>query len=100
MRLDRSGEKNLNPFDTHAIEAAMQIKEGGAIPVEEVVAVTMGPDSAVRALHKAVALGADRSVHLSDDALAGLRRLRHRLLAGQGARVREPRPGPARPAVR
>src|SRR6476659_8751470 len=71
MRLDRGGEKNLNPFDTHAIEAAMQIKEGGAIPVEEVVAVTMGPDSAVRALHKAVALGADRSVHLSDDALAG-----------------------------
>jgi electron transfer flavoprotein beta subunit len=71
MRLDRSGEKNLNPFDTHAIEAAMQIKEGGAIPVEEVVAVTMGPSSAQRALHKAVALGADRSVHLSDDALAG-----------------------------
>src|SRR6188472_360921 len=71
MRLDRSGEKNLNPFDTHAIEAAMQIKEGGAIPVEEVVAVTMGPETAVRALHKAVALGADRSVHLSDDALAG-----------------------------
>jgi electron transfer flavoprotein beta subunit len=71
MRMDRSGEKNLNPFDTHAIEAAMQIKEGGAIPVEEVIAVTMGPDSAVRALHKAVALGADRSVHLSDDALSG-----------------------------
>ena len=71
MRLDRSGEKNLNPFDTHAIEAAMKIKEGGAIPVEEVIAVTMGPDSAVRALHKAVALGADRSVHLSDDALSG-----------------------------
>src|SRR3977135_2761837 len=71
MRMDRSGQKNLNPFDTHAIEAAMQIKEGGAIPVEEVVAVTMGPDSAVRALHKAVALGADRSVHLSDDALSG-----------------------------
>jgi len=71
MRLDRGGEKNLNPFDTHALEAAMQIKEGGAIPVEEVVAVTMGPSSAVRALHKAVALGADRSVHLSDDAFAG-----------------------------
>jgi len=71
MRLDRGGEKNLNPFDTHALEAAMQIKEGGAIPVEEVVAVTMGPSSAVRALHKAVALGADRSVHLSDEALAG-----------------------------
>ena len=71
MRLDRSGEKNLNPFDTHAIEAAMQVKEGGAVDVEEIVAVTMGPDSAVRALHKAVSLGADRSVHLTDDALAG-----------------------------
>src|SRR5947207_2904882 len=70
-RMDRSGEKNLNPFDTHAIEAAMQIKEGGEVPVEEVVAVTMGPESAVRALHKAVSLGADRSVHLTDGALAG-----------------------------
>src|SRR6187200_3464641 len=70
-RLNRSGEKNLNPFDTHAIEAAMQLKEGGSIDVDEVVAVTMGPDSAVRALHKAVSLGADRSLHLVDDVLAG-----------------------------
>ena len=69
-RLDRSGEKNLNPFDTHAIEAAMQVKEGGVVEVDEVVAVTMGPESAVRALHKAVSLGADRSVHLTDEALA------------------------------
>src|SRR5213594_2548818 len=68
-RLDRSGEKNLNPYDTHAIEAAMQIKEGGAVQVDEIVAVTMGPESAVRALHKAVSLGADRSVHLTDSAL-------------------------------
>ena len=42
-RMDRSGEKNLNPYDTHAIEAAMQIKEGGAVEVEEIIAVTMGP---------------------------------------------------------
>jgi len=70
-RLDRSGEKNLNPFDTHGIEAAMQIREGGVVEVDEIVAVTMGPDSAVRALHKAVALGADRSVHLTDGALEG-----------------------------
>jgi electron transfer flavoprotein beta subunit len=71
MRLDRSGEKNLNPFDTHAIEAAMQIREGGKAEVDEIIAVTMGPESAVRALHKAVALGADRSVHLTDGALEG-----------------------------
>jgi len=70
-RLDRSGEKNLNPFDTHAIEAAMQVKEGGQADVEEIIAVTMGPESAVRALHKAVSLGADRSVHLTDESLAG-----------------------------
>jgi electron transfer flavoprotein beta subunit len=49
----------------------MQIREGGVIEVDEIVAVTMGPDSAVRALHKAVSLGADRSIHLSDEALAG-----------------------------
>jgi len=71
MRLDRGGEKNLNPFDTHAIEAAMQIKEGGAVQIDEIVAVTMGPESAQRALHKAVSLGADRSVQLTDDTLAG-----------------------------
>ncbi len=70
-RMDRSGERNLNPYDTHAIEAAMQIREGGVIEVDEIVAVTMGPESAVRALHKAVSLGADRSIHLSDEALAG-----------------------------
>src|SRR6201988_419829 len=70
-RMDRSGEKNLNPYDTHAIEAAMQVREGGAVEVEEIIAVTMGPESAVRALHKAVSLGADRSLHLCDPAVAG-----------------------------
>ncbi len=70
-RMDRTGERNLNPYDTHAIETAMQLREGGQLEVDEIVAVTMGPQSAVRALHKAVSLGADRSVHLCDDALAG-----------------------------
>ena len=70
-RLDRSGETTLNQFDTHAIEAAMQIREGGAAEVDEIVAVTMAPSEAGRTLNKAVALGADRSVHLTDDALAG-----------------------------
>ena len=45
---------------------------GRAVPrSEEIVAVTMGPETAVRALHKAVALGADRSVHLTETALEG-----------------------------
>ena len=33
-RMDRSGERNLKPYDTHAIEAAMQVREGGSVPVE------------------------------------------------------------------
>lgn len=70
-RLDRSGERTLNPYDTHALEAAMALREGGEVEVSEIVAVTMGPEGAVRALHKAVSLGADRSVHLCDGALAG-----------------------------
>ena len=70
-RLDRSGERTLNPYDTHAIEAALSIREGGVVEVSEIVAVTMGPEGAVRALHKAVSLGADRSIHLCDAALAG-----------------------------
>jgi electron transfer flavoprotein beta subunit len=41
------------------------------VEVEEIVAVTMGPESATRALHKAVSLGADRSIQLTDEALAG-----------------------------
>jgi electron transfer flavoprotein beta subunit len=70
-RMDRRGEHGMNPYDSHAIEAAVQIREGGVVDVEEIVAVTMGPSQAIRALHRAVSLGSDRSVHLSDDALAG-----------------------------
>jgi len=70
-RLDRSGETALNPFDTHAIEAAVRLREGGDLPVEEIVAVSMGPESAERVLRKAVSLGADRAALLTDPVLAG-----------------------------
>ena len=69
MRLDRSGEKVLNPFDTHALEEAVQIAE--RTEGSEVVALCMGPEGAVRTLHKALSLGADRAVLVSDEALAG-----------------------------
>src|SRR5215210_7681056 len=69
--MDRGGEKNLNPYDTHAIEEAVRIKEGGNVTVDEVVAVSMGPESADRAIRKAISLGVDRAVHLCDDAVAG-----------------------------
>jgi electron transfer flavoprotein beta subunit len=70
-RMDRGGEKNLNPYDTHAIEEAVRIKEAGNVTVEEVVAVSMGPESADRAIRKAISLGVDRAVHLCDEAVSG-----------------------------
>jgi electron transfer flavoprotein beta subunit len=70
-RLDRGGETNLNSYDANALEVALQLREGGALAAPEVVAVTMGPAAASKALQKAAALGADRSLHLIDDALAG-----------------------------
>jgi electron transfer flavoprotein beta subunit len=70
-RMDRSGEKNLNPYDTHAIEEAVRIKEAGNVSVDEVVAVSMGPESADRAIRKAISLGVDRAVHLCDEAVSG-----------------------------
>jgi electron transfer flavoprotein beta subunit len=69
-RLDRSGDSEPNPFDVHALEEAIRIREGGA-DVSEIVAVCMGPESAQRVLTKALALGADRAVLVTDPALAG-----------------------------
>jgi electron transfer flavoprotein beta subunit len=67
--LDRSGEGGLNTGDRYAIEAALQLRAGGG--VSEIVAVTMGPANAGRAIRRALAMGCDRAVHLCDDALAG-----------------------------
>jgi electron transfer flavoprotein beta subunit len=67
-RLDRSGEAALNPTDLNAVEEALRIKEahGG-----EVVLVSLGPAKAADSLRKALAMGADRAVLVSDEAAAG-----------------------------
>jgi len=68
-RLDRSGEGALNPFDTHAVEEALRLKaETGE---GEVVLVSLGSAKAQDALRKALAMGADRAVLVTDDAAAG-----------------------------
>jgi electron transfer flavoprotein beta subunit len=69
FRLDRTVPGALNEFDTHAIEEGLRLKETGG--EGEVVAVLMGPARAGDSLRKALALGADRAVHVVDDALAG-----------------------------
>src|SRR5581483_1086440 len=68
-RLDRSGEAALNAFDVHAVEEALRVKERTG--EGEVVVVSMGPERAMDALRKALAMGADRAVLVSDAAAAG-----------------------------
>jgi electron transfer flavoprotein beta subunit len=68
-RLDRSGEGALNHFDTQAVEEALKIKE--AEGEGEVVLLSMGPAGALDSLRKALAMGADRAVLVTDDAAAG-----------------------------
>jgi electron transfer flavoprotein beta subunit len=83
-RLDRSGEGALNRFDANAVEEALRLKGDGE---GEVVVVSMGPERAADSLRKALAMGADRAVLVSDDAAAGADLVAtSRLLAGALAR--------------
>lgn len=67
-RLDRSGEGALNATDVNAVEEALRLREahGG-----EVVVVSVGPAKALDSLRKALAMGADRAVLVTDDAASG-----------------------------
>lgn len=67
-RLDRSGEGALNRFDANAVEEALRLKGDSDT---EVVVVSMGPERAADSLRKALAMGADRAVLVSDAAAAG-----------------------------
>ncbi len=68
-RLDRTGELAISEWDTYAIEEALVLKE--AAGEGEVVVVSLGPERAVDALRKALAMGADRAVLVSDVAFEG-----------------------------
>jgi len=68
-RIDRSSaEAEINPFDLNALEAAVQVKEkiGGSV-----LAISMGPPSAVTALREAISRGADDALLLEDKKFAG-----------------------------
>jgi electron transfer flavoprotein beta subunit len=68
--LDRDAtDAVLDEINERAVEAALQLKEahGGST----VTVLTMGPDRATDAIRKALSMGADSAVHLSDPALAG-----------------------------
>ena len=62
---------SMNPFDEIAVEEAIRLKESGA--VEEIVAVSMGPAQCQETIRTALAMGADRGIHVkSDDELEPL----------------------------
>jgi electron transfer flavoprotein beta subunit len=70
LRLDRTAtEAVINPLDEYAIEQALRLKESGV--ADEVVYLSMGPDSAAEALRRSLAMGGDGGVLITDPALAG-----------------------------
>jgi electron transfer flavoprotein beta subunit len=60
----------MNPFDQYALEESLRLKETAGNNIE-IVALSMGPPQARSALMKALALGADRAVLLTDRTFAG-----------------------------
>ncbi len=65
QKIDEAGVKFIpNPYNDFAIEAALLLKQkaGG-----EVVAISLGPDAAQEVIRTALAMGADRGVHLKTD---------------------------------
>jgi electron transfer flavoprotein beta subunit len=67
--LDRASvDAVINEIDEYAIEEGLRLKEsqGG-----EVTILTMGPSRATESIRKALSMGADKAVHVTDDALHG-----------------------------
>jgi electron transfer flavoprotein beta subunit len=74
--VDRSGTPGLlSELDEYAVEQALQLKEKAAAgdggEEVEVTALTVGPEDAAEAIKKALQMGADKGVHVVDDAIAG-----------------------------
>lgn len=70
LRIDREGaELVLDPADEYGVEAALQLAE--ANPGSTVTVVSMGPAKAMDAIRRGLAMGADKGILITDDALAG-----------------------------
>jgi electron transfer flavoprotein beta subunit len=68
--VDRVGVPGLlSELDEYAVEQALQLKEKNEDT--EVTALTVGPEAATDAIKKALQMGADKAVHVVDDAIAG-----------------------------
>src|ERR687894_3192624 len=70
LRLDRTGvEAIINPLDEYAIEQALRLVDAGA--ADGVTYLSMGPDQAAEALRRALAMGGDDAVLITDPSLVG-----------------------------
>jgi len=58
---------SMNPFDEIAVEEAVRLKEAGL--VEEIIAVSLGVTQAQETIRTALAMGADRGIHVETDAV-------------------------------
>lgn len=63
--IETSGVKHsMNPFDELSIEAAVRLREASSPPVSDIVALSIGPAKCSDVLKVAMAMGADRSIHV------------------------------------
>jgi electron transfer flavoprotein beta subunit len=71
--VDREGVDGLlSELDEYAVEQALQIKEKADNPDDvKVTALCVGPEKGVDAVRKALQMGADEGVHVTDEAIAG-----------------------------
>ena len=67
--LDRAAtDPVMNEMDEYAVEEALKLQKGHG---GEVTVLCMGPDAATETVRKALSMGADKAVHVVDDALHG-----------------------------
>ena len=60
----------INPYDEFALEEAIRIKS--ALPDSEITVFSLGPESVEETLKRALAMGADHAIHISDPLFNGL----------------------------
>ncbi len=71
VKADRTGvetanvKMSMNPFDEIGVEEALRLREAGK--AEEVVAVSLGPQQCQETIRTALAMGADRGIHVKTD---------------------------------
>jgi electron transfer flavoprotein beta subunit len=72
VKADRTGvetanvKMSMNPFDEIAVEEAVRLKEAGI--ASDIIAVSMGPPQCQETIRTALAMGADRGIHVQTDA--------------------------------